>query len=270
MDMPVNVPIDDPNADTEWYDDYARESYSHDRTSLLMLWARNDILRKHGIIPEKPPSPTPIIEEAFANARDRAHENRLDNKNLDQLDEVEDEEDEEFLEQYRKQRMAELSAISRASVFNQVYPIQKPDYSRDVTDASNRAFVLVHLTSSLGTNTESRLLTELWRELARKYGDIKFCEMKADMCIEGYPDKNTPTILVYHDGDIKRQVITLRELAGSKTRIQDLEKLLIDIGALEGNDSRVLRLALLSEDLSTAGRKSMPPTSSTEDDDEWA
>ncbi|KAL9041276.1 MAG: hypothetical protein Q9180_001388 [Flavoplaca navasiana] len=248
MDMPVNVPIDDPNADTEW----------------------NDILRKHGIIPEKPPSPTPIIEEAFASARDRAHENRLDNKNLDQLDELEDEEDEEFLEQYRKQRMAELSAISRASVFNQVYPIQKPDYSRDVTDASNGAFVLVHLTSSLGTNTESRLLTELWRELARKYGDIKFCEMKADMCIEGYPDKNTPTILVYHDGDIKRQVITLRELAGSKTGIQDLEKLLIDIGALEGNDSRILRLALLSEDLSTAGRKSMPPTSSTEDDDEWA
>ncbi|KAI4272969.1 MAG: hypothetical protein LQ337_004947 [Flavoplaca oasis] len=248
MDMPVNVPIDDPNADTEW----------------------NDILRKHGIIPEKPPSPTPIIEEAFANARDRAHENRLDNKNLDQLDELEDDEDEEFLEQYRKQRMAELSAISRASVFNQVYPIQKPDYSRDVTDASNCAFVLVHLTSSLGTNTESRLLTELWRELARKYGDIKFCEMKADMCIEGYPDKNTPTILVYHDGDIKRQVITLRELAGLKTGIQDLEKLLIDVGALEGNDSRVLRLSPPSEDLSTASRKSIAPTSSAEDDDEWA
>ena len=175
-------------------------------------------------------------------------------------------------------------------MFNQVYPIQKPDYSRDVTDASDRAFVLVHLTSSLGTNTESRLLTELWRELARKYGDIKFCEMKADMCIEGYPDKNTPTILVYHNGDIKRQVITLKELAGSKTGIQgnpillpltcwspnvliclalDLEKLLIDIGALNGNDSRFLRLALPSEDLSTAGRKSMPPASSTEDD-EWA
>ena len=101
MDMPVNVPIDDPNADTEWYGDYARESYSHDRTSLVTLWARNDILRNHGIIPEKPPSPTPIIEEAFANARDRAHENRLDNKNLDQLDELEDDEDEEFLEQYR-------------------------------------------------------------------------------------------------------------------------------------------------------------------------
>lgn len=118
--------------------------------------------------------------------------------------------------------MAELATMSRASVFNQVYPLQKPDYSRDVTEASRAAFVLVHLTSSLGTNVESQLLTELWRVLAGKFGDIKFCEMRGDMCIEGYPDKNTPTILIYRDGDIKRQIITLRELAGSNTSTQGM------------------------------------------------
>lgn len=117
----------------------------------------------------------------------------------------------------RHQRLAELSTITTASVFNQVYPLQKPDYSRDVTEASNKAFVLVHLTSSLGTNIESRLLTELWREMARKFGDIKFCEIKADMCIEGYPERNTPTILVYRNGDIKKQVVTLKELRGQQT-----------------------------------------------------
>ena len=120
--------------------------------------------------------------------------------------------------------MAELSTISQASVFNQVYPLQKPDYSRDVTDASHKAFVLVHLTSSLGMNTESRLLTELWRDLARRFGDIKFCEMRGDMCIEGYPDKNTPTILVYHKGDITRQIITLRDLAGRGTSVAGMSK----------------------------------------------
>lgn len=118
--------------------------------------------------------------------------------------------------------MAELSTIARASVFNQVYPLQKPDYSRDVTEASNQAYVVVHLTSSLGTNTESRLLTELWREMARKYGDIKFCEIRGDMCIEGYPDRNTPTILVYHNEEIKRQIVTLKELAGARTGIKGI------------------------------------------------
>ena len=62
---------------------------------------RNDILRKHGVIPEKPPSPTPIIQEALIAAKKEAHENRLEDKTLDELDELEDEEDEAFLDQYR-------------------------------------------------------------------------------------------------------------------------------------------------------------------------
>ena len=161
----------------------------------------------------------------------------------------------------RKQRMAELSTINKASIYNQVFPVQKPDYSRDVTEASKKTFVLVHLTSSLGTNIESRLLTELWRESARRFGDIKFCEIRADMCIEDYPERNTPTILVYRDGDIKKQVVTLRELGHDKTSIKgpfhsrffirpifgtdianlDVEKLLISLGAVKANDHRLSR-----------------------------
>lgn len=77
-DMPINVEVD-PNEDTEW----------------------NDILRSKGIIPEKPPSPTLMIEEALNEARRLAHENRLEGKELDELAELEDDEDEDFLESYR-------------------------------------------------------------------------------------------------------------------------------------------------------------------------
>ncbi|KAG5303616.1 phosducin family protein [Histoplasma capsulatum var. duboisii H88] len=217
MDMPVNVPVDNPNADTEW----------------------NDILRKHGIIPEKPPSPTPIIEEALLEAAQREHENRLENKTLDELDALEDEEEAEFLAKYRKQRFEEMSLLQKTSIHNQVYPLQKPDYAKDVTEASSKYFVLVNLTSSSVNNIESQLLTELWRQLAMKYGDIKFCEIRADMCIEGYPDRNTPTILAYKDGDIKRQLVTLKELRGPKTTLEDLEKLLVSLGAINENDSRL-------------------------------
>ena len=217
---------------------------------------RNDILRKHGVIPEKPPSPTPLIQEALSEARKQAHEDRLEDKDLDELNELEDEEDEAFLQKYRwasttaagkqesdcaiprDRRIAELSTISTTSVFNQVYPLQKPDYSKDVTEASSKSFALVHLTSSLGTNVESRLLTELWRELARKFGDIKFCEIRADMCIEGYPERNTPTILVYRDGDIKKQVVTLRELSGDRTTIKGTTCLLSVMDSLASTDSQ--------------------------------
>jgi hypothetical protein len=137
-----------------------------------------------------------------------------------------------------QKRLAELSTLQQTSLFNQVYPLQKVDYAREVTEASNNAFVLVNLTSQ-GANVESRVLTELWRQLATKFGDIKFCEIRADMCIEGYPEKNTPTILVYKDTEIRRQLVTLRELNGPRTKLADLEKLLIEIGALKESDVRL-------------------------------
>lgn len=91
-----------------------------------------------------------------------------------------------------------------------------------MTEASSKTFVLVNLTSSASQNVESRLLTELWRQLAQKYGDLKFCQIRADMCIEGYPDRNTPTILVYKDGEIRKQMVTLRELGGVRTKLEGM------------------------------------------------
>lgn len=134
-----------------------------------------------------------------------------------------------------------------------------------MTEASNNAFVLVNLTSQ-GANVESRVLTELWRQLAAKFGDIKFCEIRADMCIEGYPEKNTPTILVYKDTEIKRQLITLRELNGPRTKIEDLEKLLIDIGALKESDVRLKKRSDDEEDYRETGDDEL----NIEDyDDDW-
>jgi hypothetical protein len=163
--------------------------------------------------------------------------------------------------------LQELSTISSASIYNQVYHLQKPDYSQDVTEASNNAYVFVLLTSSQGTNEESKLLIEIWRELARQFGDVKFCQIQADLCIEGYPDRNTPTVLVYKDGDIRKQLVTLRELNGPKTTIHgkslallaqlssystakhrtwllmdgfaDLRKVLVEIGAVAVSDPRM-------------------------------
>src|SRR5271156_3942061 len=227
--------------------------------------SRNDILRKHGIIPEKPPDPEPAIQEALLKAQQRAHESRLEDKDLDELHDLEDEEDEAFLEIYRKQRLAELASLQKSSVHGQVYPLQKPDYAKDVTEASFKYFVLVHLSSSLATNVESRVLTELWREMATKYGDVKFCEIRADLCIEGYPERNTPTILVYRDGDIKRQVVTLRELNGVRTSMEDLERLLIEVGAVNDNDTRIKR----RDSSANEQRKVRNSSKHRDDDDDW-
>jgi hypothetical protein len=65
-------------------------------------------------------------------------------------------------------------------------------------------------------------MIEIWRDLAARFGDVKFCQMRAELCIEGYPDRNTPTVLIYRDDDIRRQIVTLKELNGVQTKVKGL------------------------------------------------
>ena len=144
---------------------------------------------------------------------------------------------------------------------------------KEVTEASNNGPVLVNLTSGLGTNVESRILTELWRKAAREYGEVKFCEIRGDMAIEGYPDRNCPTILVYDKGDIVKQVVTLVMMGGVKIGMTEIDRLLIEIGAIKDNDMRVTKRRKDKEDEEEekrehGGIRSMQQASA-EDDDDW-
>ena len=232
---------------------------------------RNDILRKQGVIPEKPPSPTPMIEEAILEGRRLAHENRLEGKDLDELDELEDEEDEAFLEQYRQKRMAELGQIQKKSVHGSVYPISKPEYNRQVTEASDKGPVFVNLTASLGTNVESRVLSELWRQAAKEYGDIKFCEIGASQAIENYPERNCPTILVYNKGDIVKQVVTLATMGGVRVSMQKIDEMLVEVGAVSDSDMRVVKRRQEAQDAEEerlAGKTIKTGTTRRQNDDD--
>ncbi|CAD6502111.1 BgTH12-02352 [Blumeria graminis f. sp. triticale] len=223
VEQRVHVPIDDPNADTEW----------------------NDILRKHGVIPEKPPSPTPFIEEAILESQRLAQEKSLQCKDLDELDELEDLMDESILQEYRKKRIEQLALLRKKSIHGTVYPINKQEYTREVTDASLKTPVLVLLTSA---NTESRAVMEIWPQIASEYGEVKFCQIRADMAIEGYPDRNCPTIIIYKDGNIVRQVVALTHLGGVKVEKREIENLLREEGIVKDDDLRTSKNQERSEE----------------------
>lgn len=213
-----------------------------------------------------------MIEEAILEGRRLAHENRLEGKDLDELDALEDEEDEDFLESYRQKRVAELQSITQKSLHGTVYPISKPDYTREVTDASNNGYVFVNLTSGLGTNVESRVLTELWRTAAKEYGELKFCQISGDQAIEGYPDKNCPTILIYYKTDVVKQLVTLVTVGGVRFNMKALDSILIEVGALKDNDMRVQKRRREGEEDDDkpkfSGIRGKPAKASVEDDDD--
>lgn len=223
-DPKVQVQVD-PTEDTEW----------------------NDILRAKGVIPEKEPDPTEQLEEALADAIERQHENRLEGLDLNELDELEDEEDEAFLEMYKRKRMEEMKKLASNEKFGSIYPISKPEWKKEVTDASQKHTVVVHLTSE--SQIQSRLLSVILREAAIKFKDIKFCEIEGKRAIEGYPDSNCPTILIYKDGELVKQLVTLLMLNGNDTKLKDVEALLVDIGCIDSNDKRLIMNQDIDEDL---------------------
>jgi len=207
--------------------------------------------------------------------RKLAHDNRLEGKDIDELDELEDEEDEEFLETYRQRRMQELSALTKKSIHGSVYPITKAEYAREITEASNSGPVFLNLTASLGTNVESRVLSDLWRQAAKEYGEIKFCQMRADMAIENYPEKNCPTILIYKKGDIAKQLVTLVTVGGVRMNMQHIDSLLVEVGAVPASDMRVVKRRRELEDAEEERsmgkniRGSAKQTQNDDDDDDW-
>lgn len=219
----------DPNEDTEW----------------------NDILREKGVIPERPPSPSQQLEEALNEAVQKAHDNRLENKNIDELEDLEDEEDEDFLNEYKMKRYAEMKKLTDKSKFGSVYPISKPEYQTEITDASEETHVFVHL--SLHSKLQSRLLSELFIQLAQKFKEFKFVEIPGSRAIPNYPESNCPTLLIYHKGDVLKQYITLTQLGGNATTLADLEKVLVDIEAVKDSDER-LTINQQDEDLKEAHR----------------
>jgi len=224
----IKVPVEvNPDEDTEW----------------------NDILRAHGIIPERPKSPTQELEEALDQAVRKQHENRLENKTLGELDELEDDEDEDFLNDYKMKRFQELQQLQQKSKFGSVLHITKPEYEDEVTKASESSYVFVHM--SLQLAVQSRLLGLLLVTLAGKFPEIKFVEIPANRCVENYPEANCPTLIIYHKKNIVKQYVTLTELGGSDCKITDLEKVLVDVDAVKHADER-LEINQLDEDLEEA------------------
>lgn len=213
----IKIPVQvDPNEDTEW----------------------NDILRSQGIIPEKPPSPTEQLESALEDALRKHHESRLESKNLEELAELEDDEDEEFLNMYQQRRIDQLKQLLDAKKFGLVFPISKDEYQEKVTAASENYFVLVHL--SLQSSLQSRLLASHFEVASRVFAELKFCDIPASRCIENYPERNCPTLILYHKGAVLRQYVTLAELGGNSMKLSDLERVLVRYAMVNETDERLL------------------------------
>ena len=66
---------------------------------------------------------------------------------------------------------------------------------------------------------QCKLLAAVLTDFAKKYPMLKILKIPGDQCIEGYPDRLMPTLLVYGPNEYRTQIVGLAELGGNNTRI---------------------------------------------------
>ena len=154
----------------------------------------------------------------------------MEDMTLDELDELEDEEEERILEQYRKQRMAEIRAKQAKAKYGDVREISAEDYVKEVNQAGEGVFVVLHLYKQ-GIPL-CALINQFMTSLAAKFPDVKFLKSISTTCIPNYPDHNLPTIFVYHEGNLKTQLVGPMSFRGTGMSAEEFEFLLGRTGAI--------------------------------------
>ena len=185
-----------------------------------------DILRKKGIT--QPSEEELALQAAAAEQAGRRAEEasrRIDPlaaHGVAALDALEEEggefADSRALEGYRERRIAELKARAARNRFGELRALSRSDFVAEVSEASKEAWVVVFLHQS--HVPDSQLLARVVAPLAAKHAATKFLSIKADACIENYPDRNVPTLLLYHDGMLQSQLVGLGELGGARVNEQ--------------------------------------------------
>ena len=66
-------------------------------------------------------------------------------------------------------------------------------------------------------NTGSGIVGQIISELAAKYTSTKFLKIISTDCIPNYPDKNLPTLVLYHAGALVQHLAGLAALGGPRT-----------------------------------------------------
>ncbi|KIR26674.1 GTPase inhibitor [Cryptococcus deuterogattii 99/473] len=208
----------------------------------------NDALRRHGILPPKPPSrsPSPDIPRISHTDAVRAVAATADADQLVTLIEGDnlDSDDERMFEEYKRKRLHEMKKEEKKGRYGSMEPLAREDFVREVTEGSK--------VDPNGEQTEDQVdsshsvplsqhLRPLLNQAAAAHPSTKFLSIPAGLCIPNYPDKNVPTLLIYRNGEMVGNVVAGMGLKGMKTTVRDLEGLLLYFKAVEKPSAALLR-----------------------------
>lgn len=164
---------------------------------------------------------------ALKRAQDNPNEiEEVVTENKNDSNEESDIDDDEFLAQYRRQRLQELKKKSQGP-YGVVVPISRQDWIRQVNDDSHKAWVVVTLTSHDVERTGC--IEGAANTLAPKFPSVKFVTIPSTSAIADWPNENLPTIFLYRDGSLQKELIRLN----TNITADELEWTLSQYGVVE-------------------------------------
>jgi len=178
-----------------------------------------DALAKHKIIEKRKKQPT---NDAIDTKRmwEEKEKDPYADKTLEDLDELEDEIEEDILDKLKKQRLAELQQNAKLDKFGRIKQISKPDYMKEVTEASKQQPVICCL--FVFGQEDSQIMLKCLETLAAKFKSVKFVKIVGQECIPNYKDSFCPTLVIYKDGDPVGNIKGLFNFGGKKVINADI------------------------------------------------
>ncbi|KAL0235163.1 hypothetical protein GEMRC1_001745 [Eukaryota sp. GEM-RC1] len=181
---------------------------------------------KHGNLPDPWETYNLAKEEEAEEQKDVA----LDNATLSELSDLEDSEDEDILSQYRAKRLAEIQEAHSRAKFGSITEIRANEFIDQVTNVKDH-YVVCFLYQDY-VPVCKRVLIHL-SSLARKFPEVKFVKIVGSECIQGYPDSNIPTVLIYYEGEKKHFVVGTGNYGGNQCNEDDIEYWLATLGIVQ-------------------------------------
>ena len=154
----------------------------------------------------------------------------LENKNIEQLNELEDDEDDEVLKRYKEKRIKEMKELASRPHYGKLIELKKQDYIQEVTNAPKGVYVVLHLYQDY--IMDSKILDKIFDALAHRFVLVKFMRIRANECIEGFQDKDVPAVIIYHDGNLLKQLIPASYYFGGSGKLS-AEKVEWILGSLK-------------------------------------
>lgn len=193
-----------------------------------------DALVKHKIISKRTRiKTTDKLNTEWRAEQEKLKQTEMDRKTLDELDELEDELEDDVLRNYRKQRLLEMQEKKAKNKFGTVEEINKPQFVPEVSEGSKNGHWVVCCLFEPGARS-SNIMLHCLQNIAARHPDVKFVKIVGSICIENYPSRNCPTLLLYHNGEAKGHIKGTTQFGGETMTADVIEwELAHQVGAWE-------------------------------------